>query len=148
MAPMQPKRRATDCGWRSYRDVTRDLVTIIALAFALAGVVRSQQAVTRQDEGRRIGSAVTCAAVSAVIDAGRATIKAGAIVRPREFAEALQELGLPSPDTRRALAAAAAQQYATAISRAVVEQSGVQGLVRDDGTLDCARLRAAAHIDG
>jgi hypothetical protein len=121
-------------------------IVVVCVPLAAFALVQASRAIGRVETGRKVGSAITCAATSAVIDAGRATIKAGANVRPREFAQSLEELGLPSTATRKQLAEAAADAYALAISRAVVEQSGVRGVVRRDGTLDCAALRRAARI--
>lgn len=132
-------------------------LSLVVVAVALAGVavVRASQSATdaedaieRVEDGRKVGSAITCSATSAVIDAGRTTIKAGAYVRPREFARALEDLGLPPQTTRERYAALAADAYARNVSRAVLSESGVRGVVREDGTLDCAALRKAANIGG
>lgn len=120
----------------------------LAVVQAAASATRAQDAIDRVEEGRKVGSAITCAATSAVIDAGRTTIKAGAYVRPKEFADALEDLGLPPETTRKRFAAIAADAYARNVSRAVLSGSGVRGVVRPDGTLDCKALRVAAKIDG
>lgn len=112
---------------------------------AFESAADSRTALRSVDEGRKVGSAVTCATTSAIIDAGRETIESGAYVRPREFAAALERLGLPPFTTRAQYAAIAAQSYARNISVAV-GRTGVRGVVRTDGSLDCAALRRAAKI--
>lgn len=141
------------------QNVARALVVLLgllAVTVALASVAivvsvqsasDAQTAIERVNDGRKVGSAVTCATTSAIIDAGRETIKAGAYVRPKEFARALEKIGLPALTTRAQYADAAAQAYARSISRAV-GKTGVRGVVRADGTLDCAALRRVAKIGG
>ncbi len=121
-------------------------LVVISVPLAAYALVTATQAISRVEAGRKVGSAITCAATSAVIDAGRTTIKAGAYVRPREFARALEDLGLPPQTTRERYAAIAADAYARNVSRAVLSGSGVRGVVRRDGTLDCKALREAAKI--
>lgn len=105
----------------------------------------AKTAIRRVESGRKIGSAINCATTSAIIDAGRETIRSGAYVRPAEFALALENLGLPPFTTRAQYARAAARGYARKISIAV-GKTGVRGVVREDGTLDCAALQKAAKI--
>ncbi len=151
LAEPQNLRRAVVllCGLLALAVVLAGLAVVKANAAATAAQTAAddaQLAIDRVEAGRRIGSAITCAATSAVIDAGRTTIKAGAYVRPVEFARALEQLGLPPETTRKKYAAIAADAYARNVSRAVLSGSGVRGVVREDGTLDCAALRKAAKI--
>jgi hypothetical protein len=123
------------------------LVTVAVVSGMLAIAV-AFHAITSTNEGRRIGSAITCATNSAIIDAGRVTIESGATINPHRFAQALEHLGLPPDATRKQAAMAAARAYARKISRTVVKQSGIHGVIRADGSLDCAAVRRAAKITG
>jgi hypothetical protein len=96
--------------------------------------------------GRREGQKATCAALSAVIDAGRTTITAG-IPKPGSpltpLERSLRRLGYPPRAQRRAMAERAARQYGLAIAVAVARETGRTGLVRRDGTLNCEALARA-----
>lgn len=121
-------------------------ISFQSAANARGAAADAKRAIERVEAGRRVGSAITCATTSAIIDAGRDTIRASAYVRPKEFAIALESLGLPPFTTRAEYANAAAQAYARKISVAV-GKTGVRGVVREDGTLDCVALQKAAKIE-
>lgn len=99
-----------------------------------------------QREGRRVAVQTTCAAISAVIDAGRATILAAGQEQPQPFERNLLKLGYPSLERRRTASELAAATYARSIAGRVAAITGSKGLVRPDGSLDCARLRKAARL--
>lgn len=142
-----PRRKQDRWGWRIVvrENWYRDLWLIIITGVVLIALSRSQDAVNRQAEGRRVAGAVTCSAISAVIDAGRATIQSGGKIDPREFERNLEKLGLPPRDVRMERSRTAAESYARLIAQRVVEESKVPGLVREDGTLDCRKLRVIAN---
>lgn len=104
----------------------------------------AKTAAARQAEGRRVAVDVTCAAMSAVIEAGRTTITGSGRVTSEEFERNLRLLGYPPKSERRAAARRAADAYARSIAMNVQRQARVKGVVRPDGTLNCARLQVAA----
>jgi hypothetical protein len=115
----------------SLREIWRDLVPAVAIGLAFWALTISQGQVSaikvNQKEaqaGRAIAISVTCAALSAVIDQGRATISAS--------------------DTRKARRAA--DTYRDGIAQRVQRQTGVGNLIREDGTLDCDRLQALSNV--
>lgn len=140
------QRRASD-RWRMvirenwYRDVWLILTTVVVVV----ALIRAQDAIDAQNAGRRAAGAVTCSAISAVIDAGRATIDSGGRIDPRKFERNLERLGLPPRDVRARKARTAAESYARLIAQRVTTESGVPGLVRRDGTLNCERLGVVAR---
>lgn len=134
-------------GWRRllrenwYRDVWLLLVSLVLLLM-VHGV---QSRVERQREGRAIAINVMCGGISSVIEAGRATITGSSTLSP-EFERNLERLGYPPERQRKAAARAAAKGYAASIAAAVQQESGVRGLVRKDGSLNCERLRQVTHV--
>jgi hypothetical protein len=134
----------------------RDLTTVIAVglaAWAVIGVVSEQR---KQKESRRIAIAVTCAATSATIDAGRATItgQIGAPL-PSRFARALERLGYPPQEVRDEQAREVARAYGDLIARRVqaaaqtagVEHELAEDLVTESGRLDCRRIGRASRVN-
>lgn len=118
------------------------LVSVIALVAALVislGVLGTNDKVEQQRAGRNIALAVNCGALSAVIDAGRATITGGGILPP-ELEQFLERHGYPPKDVRDAQAKAAANAYGNRIADAVQRTSGLEGIVRADGGLNCKAL--------
>ena len=141
-----PQRRRGDRGWRgvlirenAYRDVWLFFLTGLVLWATIASYNNSNEASRLAIENQKALRA-TCAATSAVIDAGRATLKSGAVLNPPAFREALERLGLPPTKVRIIQSEKAAREYGRAIAVAVVETTGRKGLARKDGTLDCRRL--------
>ena len=130
---------------RNYR---RLLLYVAVLTFGLCALITAafvlfaEQQHQRQD-GRVIAIQASCAATSAVIDAGRKTILTAGDLPPK-FARALERLGYPSAQARKARARVAAEAYARSIAEDVERQSGVKHLVRPDGRLNCDRLTSAA----
>jgi hypothetical protein len=57
----------------------------------------------------------------------------------------LERLGYPPAEVRKRNARRAADEYARAIARGVERQSGVRGVVRPDGSIDCRRLARLAR---
>lgn len=120
---------------------------LLAVATA-AALWLSNHALNEQKVGRSRTLSVVCGSISAVAEAGRATIDGGATgVGPSEFERNLRRLGYPPRSTRRRTAKAAARAYTRAIGRAVEQESGVTGIVRQDGSLDCAKLRRVGGVD-
>jgi hypothetical protein len=127
-------------GWR--------ILICTALVLAAASMFLSALLFSRvsdvqhaQTQGRKVSLTATCAAISGVIDAGRATILGGVIIRPREFERTLTKMGLPSFPVRKRSADAAAAAYGQAIAMRVEQATHRKGLTRKDGTLDCERIR-------
>lgn len=129
---------------RTYRDVWM-LITTALVVIALLGMQQSLDAVR---SGRHIAIAANCAVLSAVADAGRATIEHGATVTHHEET-ALLRLGFPPEAVREAAARAEARAYVASISQAVDRQIGHRGdrLIRRDGTVDCRRLEVLTHAE-
>lgn len=119
----------------------------IVLLFAKVGTAadRANQAIERIDEGRRVGILASCAATSAVIDAGRAVITGGSSGVPPQLAQFLEQHGYPPKGVREKQAQQAARDYGRAIARRVEDASGVRGLVEPNGRLDCRRLASVAR---
>lgn len=151
-------RRADDhhrTGWRSVlrENWYRDIWLVVISALLLLGYIGQnnvlddvQRVQEEQREGRRAAIQVTCAATSAVIDAGRATITGGAESLDPEFAKNLEALGYPPINVRRDQARKAARLYAKAIADKVEAATGVEGVVHEkDGTLDCDLLLQLAN---
>lgn len=114
------------------------------LSVVLFTVVDDQQkAITR---GRAVSVTATCATLSGVIEAGRASILSGMVIKPRDFERNLERMGLPPRPIRKHSAATAAAAYANAIAARVEDATGKPGLIRKDGTLDCALLRRIGRV--
>jgi hypothetical protein len=143
-----------------WHHIWRDLVPLLALviaAYAVLGVERkvdqaavdatvAKRVAVSQSEGRRIAIGITCGAVSSVIEAGRATILAGVQLPPR-LERRLVSYGYPPRAKRIAAARQSAQQYSAGIANAVEKESGVQGIVRENGTLDCVKVKQASRAE-
>lgn len=97
-----------------------------------------------QRQGRQIAIGITCGATSAIIAAGRATITGGGNLPP-ELERNLRRLGYPPRSVREASARRAAEAYSSSIANAIEKQSGVKGIVRSDGSLDCDRVKVASR---
>lgn len=116
-----------------------------AAAFAVALEDRTRN-ITRIDEGRTVSVQTTCAAISAVIDAGRATIQQSGMSLPTRYERELRKLGAPSASERRVSLELAAATYARMIATRVQRSTGRTDLVRRDGTLDCRKLQRVAKV--
>lgn len=148
-----PQRRAGDRPWKArlrifvrenaYRDVWLLIITaavffsILSLSAAVDDLEDTNQ---RVREGRSFTVNVTCASISAVIDAGRATITGQNGTVSGEFARNLERLGYPPKNVRKRQQRIAARKYAEFIARRVEEATGAKGVVRRNGTLNCGRL--------
>jgi hypothetical protein len=143
-----------------WHHIWRDFVPLLAIliaAYAVLGIeskvdraevkaTTAEQVAASQREGRRNAVAIVCGATSAIIEAGRASILSGGELPPR-LERNLIRLGYPERAERRAQARAAAEAYSLGIAGAIEKESGVQGLVRADGTLDCDRLLKASRVE-
>lgn len=101
-------------------------------------------AIHQQRVGRVVAIKILCGAMSAAIDAGRATITGGALSVTGDFERNLRALGYPPRAVRlsaaRRAARAYAKQIATGVTVAVGGPGEARGVVRPDGSLDCRRL--------
>lgn len=100
-------------------------------------------------QGRKTSLNATCAALSAISEAGRKTISSSGATPISVKAEIF--LGLPplTPDQRKALAQQQGNAYVTGISDKIDAAVGGKrgdGLVNKDGTLNCVRLAQIARI--
>jgi hypothetical protein len=138
MSPHERKRWPND-NW--YRDVWLFVVT----AIVFLALHDASAAIKSNHEGRRAAVNVTCATLSAVIESGRETLRAGAQIGPPRFERGLTRMGLPPLADRQRAADLAATHYSKNIATEVERQSGVRGLVLPDGRLDCSRLRTLAR---
>jgi hypothetical protein len=142
-----------------WHHIFRDFVPLIAvlgLIYAVVGIeskvdraevkaTTAEQVAASQRAGRRTAVSITCGATSAIIEAGRATILGGGRSITPELERNLRRLGYPSRAQREREARRAAEAYSLGIASAIEKESGVQGIVREDGTLDCDRLLVAAR---
>lgn len=116
-------------------------------ALAIGGVTlnRTHELTVEQAQGRTVAINALCASVSAIVDAGRQTIISGSEGLPTRLERALERLGYPPHKVRSAQAQAAARAYGALIAHRVEQATNARGLARPDGSLDCKRLRRAAH---
>jgi hypothetical protein len=127
-----------------YRDV--GLIVVCTLLFF--GWRGQANLLDEQRDGRRQAVDITCAAVTAVIDAGRATITGGdAQLGSPEFIANLERLGYPPKAVREKQAEQAAEAYASFISQRVEKLTGAQGVVNADGSLNCRKFRALSRVN-
>lgn len=121
------------------RRVLRGLAILAVFTFAAlaAGGYNARQAnilANQQKDGRRFAINTLCGAISGVADAGQSVIKLGART-PAQRAQA------------QIIAASYARQIGESVGRTAApgaKPSDIRGLVRVDGTLDCAKLRQSA----
>jgi hypothetical protein len=148
------------------------IALMFAVTVALSGLsvvlaLKNNSALTAQHEGRKVATEAFCSFGSAVSDAGRKTIAAGVALPGQtkldadrivldkhgrvigvvsgRFARFLEAHGYPLAPQRVAGSQRAAEAYARNVSDAVAKETGVKGLVKADGTLDCARLQNVSH---
>lgn len=129
-----------------YRDLWLLLLTIVLVGLSLNASGDAGEALSkaeRQQEGRAVAVDVVCGGLSAVIESGRAAFTAGGQLPPR-LTDFLERHGYPPAAVREAAARKAAVDYAEGIAKAVERESGLSGLVRRDGSLNCQALRKAA----
>jgi hypothetical protein len=100
----------------------------VAIAAAGSGIVLWGQAISRANDARDAAADVQCVTLSAVIDAGRG---------------AVQKIMTSEGDS--AYGETVAREYGLRVATVVEEHTGVSGLVRRDGTLDCAKLHQLAR---
>jgi hypothetical protein len=113
----------------------------------LLGLVKLDGVIRDQKQGRSDALGVSCAISGAVIEAGRTAISGGALpLKPDRLERNLRALGLPSVKVRAAGAKLAATRYARSIANAVQREVHVSGIVRKDGSIDCALLRQVARV--
>lgn len=127
------------------------VLCLIAISVVSWTVLDTHSQTQDIQEGRRISQPLFCAAMSAVIDAGRSTItggqpKPGSPLTPLE--RNLRKLGYPPRQARRRMADQAAKAYSSQISEAIqaaipATLPGATDLVRPDGTLNCRALARA-----
>lgn len=147
-----PTRRRGDRHWWMTlvrENWYRDLWLLLISATVVLELVRIGGLVDDVQDGRRVGTSVTCAGLTATIDAGRDQISSAARIRPRELELNLMKLGLPKKEARARAADAAADAYARSISQAVAREAGAESarqIVRTDGSLDCDALKAAVGV--
>lgn len=114
------------------------VVAVASNGVAIRFAIRAEK---EQRRGRQISTQTTCAATSAVIEAGRQTILAGGRRQPDRFERNLAKLGYPPLEARQKAAELAAQAYARAIASKVQEITGRTDLVQRNGALDCDHLK-------
>jgi hypothetical protein len=109
----------------------------------------AQVAVSQVQQGRHIGQGITCAVLSAVGQEGQQVIAGSASgLGSGPFTRFLEAHGYPPLSVREKAARIAGEQYVRGISRRVHAQVGSKGdgLIRADGTIDCARLERLSNI--
>jgi hypothetical protein len=135
-------------GWRRFirENAYRDLWLLGITAVVVIALVRQGDTLDKVQQGRRQTIAINCGATAAVIDAGRTLIKGSAAKPfPPQLERFLHSLGYPPRPVRQKQAKAAADAYAAAISSRIAATSGVHGLIRRDGSLDCRRIQRIAR---
>ena len=142
-----------------YRRLTRQItaaLTVLAIILTGLGVeavrlTRHQnQTVAEVQADHRLSLQVTCAALSAISQAGRAVIAHGTQAVSPAQERALRHLGFPPAAVRARQGQRAADAYVTAISAAVDARVGRKGdgLVAPNGTIRCRRLERLASPRG
>ena len=121
-----------DWTWRRIVPLIALVLAIYALEGLSSKVDKTQDAVQRQVEGRKIALEVLCGGISGVESAGR-RILTGTLPPPAPKR--------PVPD--EALAQKYAEAYSRVISERVVEQAGAKAkdVLRPNGTIDCDALK-------
>lgn len=126
----------------------RDIVLVAVSTFVILTVLTLNSQSTRIQEGRRVGTGFTCAALSAVSLAGRAVITSSAAGRETPLTRFLERHGYPGPKKRAAQSAMLGDRYTATILAAVERQIGRKGagLVLPDGSIDCVKLARLAQV--
>lgn len=138
-----PHRRSDD-NRRTYRDFWLLLISgLVALALANA-----QDALDRQQEGRKVALTVSCAVLSSVSEAGRQVIVRGSEQPDSPFMRFLEQHGYPRLAAREKAGQMAAEAYVAGISARIERSVGHRGdgLVNRDGTVNCVRLVGIPQI--
>lgn len=114
----------------------RNLVPLAAVVLAFIAVTRTQGDVERQREGRRVAVDVLCGGLYGVEDAGSRILTG-------DLPDIPDALRRPQTARERQAALVYAHSYALVISRAVLDQAGVDGkaVLRKDGSIDCNELK-------
>lgn len=127
------------------------IIAGIALAIALTlalGVLGTNGKVESQREGRRVAVDVLCGGLSAVAEAGRATITGSTDSLSPELTAFLERHGYPPLAVREREAEAGGKAYAKLIADAVAKRAKRTDLVdAKTGALKCERLLEAAQTD-
>lgn len=122
----------------------RDVWLIIISGLVLLALARASDEREAQLEGRRTAVEAVCGATSAVVQAGQATITGGGAGIPEELSRFLERHGYPPKSVREEQAKLAAEAYAKNVSKQIEKNSGLTGIVRENGTLDCEKMVEAA----
>lgn len=142
------ERRRRD-KWRTRLLVLWLTITTIFWVTAIVNLAHQgndlDHVVDQQRNGRAVAIDALCGAVSGIVEAGRSTIVSGA-AQDTKFTRRLEQLGYPRVAVRQAQAQVAAKGYARLITDAVERTTGSTHLARDDGTLDCSRIKSAAAV--
>jgi hypothetical protein len=133
---------------------TRLLIVLTLLLLGLGGwsvILSSRQSDTlvRVQHSRTEATAVTCAVLGAVTDAGRQVIKGSAHMPETAFTRFLEAHGYPPRAVREAQAQAAGEHYAQAISERVSAAIGPKRaarIVETNGTIDCTAFARLVSI--
>lgn len=133
-------RRYTDRKWpRHLRDFWLLAITVVTLL----ALLHATDAVNEVQQGRRIGSRISCAALSAVAQEGRKVLSGSAQGLSGPFERFLEAHGYPPRSVREKAARRAGEAYVRDISQRVEQAVGHRGdgLIRPDGTIDCHKLQ-------
>lgn len=149
---------------RGYRDLWLFIASgllVLSLIFIVKAVHQAESAaheskvaISKVQTGRKAATGFTCAAASALAQAGREVVEQSNAQRkvPTPKAEKLLlELGFPPLDQREAAAKATGRAYTHRITELVEQKAGVPrkiaaSLIEADGSLNCARLRELAKV--
>lgn len=123
------------------------LFAVAVAVFCAFLVTKVSDLQTEQQSGRKISLSVTCTVLGAIAEGGKATIStaSGGPANPK-LERGLRRLGLPPFKVRQKQAQAAGDAYVNGIAQRVQDATGVSNLIRDDGTINCARLRSLAKL--
>jgi hypothetical protein len=118
-----------------------------AASKARTAASQSTTALQGVQSGRRVSLGATCAALNAVIEAGRGVIINAANSPETLFTRRLEKLGYPPPRVRTAQAKVASASYAASIVDAVQAQLGstYRLINQRTGTINCDRLERIGH---
>lgn len=129
---------------RWYRDFWLFMVSL-AVLFALLSFKGNQDDIT---QGRKDATTASCAINQAFLSAGQGVITAGGVEAGGEFEKNLIELGYPNANEREESSKKAADAYAKFISDSVEKDTGIKGIIDEQGRVDCKKIAQIARVDG
>lgn len=133
--------------------LSRDAIMLCAVGLAGYASITASRQTDKIQEGRKVGSSLTCGVGSALTDGGQRFVAAQASNSlPPKLAEFLKHYGYPTKAQRRQQAGLAAAAYVQFIRQSIVDQVGekARGIVVSDGhgavRFDCRKFAQLAKV--